>query len=76
MVQCVYDYNTAQSVTEWRRYIRSLTSVRFDLGRFDQRGRFVSKGDILTGDVLTMGRFDCGTFWQWDVLTGYRDNNL
>jgi len=18
-----------------------------------------------------MGRFDCGTFWQWDVLTGY-----
>ena len=51
---------------------RSLALVRFDLGRFDQRGRFASKRDVLTGDVLTMRRFGCGTFWQWDVLTGYR----
>jgi len=50
--------------------------VRFDLGRFDQRGRFVSKRDVLTGDVLTMGRFDCGTFWQWDVLIGYPSEYL
>ena len=50
--------------------------VRFDLGRFDQRGRFVSKRDVLTGDGLTMRRFDCGTFWQWDVLTGYHWRHL
>jgi len=31
----------------------------------------LQKGVILTGDVLSMRRFDCGTFWQWDVLTGY-----
>jgi len=39
-------------VTERTHYISSLTSVRFDLGRFDRRGRFASK----------RGRFDYGTF--------------
>jgi len=43
---------TAQSVTKRTHYICSLTSVRFDLGRFDRRGRFASK----------RGHFDWGRF--------------
>jgi len=41
---------TAHSVTKRTHYISSLTSVRYDLGRFDRRGRFASK----------RGRFDWG----------------
>jgi len=59
---------TTQSVTEWSHCIRSLALVRFDLGRFDQRGRFVSKRDVLTGDVLTVGRFDWIPDTQCDKL--------
>jgi len=64
---------TAQSLTEWSHCIRSLTLVRFDLGRFGKRGRFVSKRYVLTGDVLTVERFGNATFWLntivFDLLT-------
>ena len=29
----------------------------------------INKMGLLTWDVLTLGRFDSGTFWLWDVLT-------
>jgi len=32
-------------------------------------GTFWPCMDVLTGDVTTLGRFDDGTFWQWDILT-------
>jgi len=51
-------------VTKRTHYISSLTSVRFDLGRFDRRGRFASKRGH-----FDWGRFDYGTFWLWDVMT-------
>jgi len=43
-------------------YISPLTMVRFDLGMFWPIGTFWFKN----------GTFWLGTFWLWDVLTGYR----
>ena len=56
---------TAHSVTKRTHYITgsSLTSVRFDLGRFDRQGRFASKrGHFDWGRFEYGGRFGCGTF--------------
>ena len=54
----------AQSVTEWSHCIRPISTGTLWLGTFWPTGTFCFK----------TGRFDCGTFWQWDVLTGYPNN--
>ena len=37
----------------------------------DRMKPFINIGTFWLGDVLTTERFDCGTFWQWDVSIGY-----
>ena len=44
--------------------MKPFMSVHFDLGRFDERGRFASKMGR-----FDWGRFDYGTFCKGDVLT-------